>query len=122
MNNNIKSKIVITFIVGIILGGVITFIMMSYTVKQVNHEMMNTSMHDDMSAMNAKLIGKNGDELNKAFLEEMIVHHQGAVEMAKILKSGTNKSELSEFADKIINAQDPEINQMQKWLNNWYSK
>lgn len=46
----------------------------------------------------------------------MIAHHLGAIEMAKIeLKYGTDP-EMKKLAEQIINAQGPEIEQMQKWL------
>jgi uncharacterized protein (DUF305 family) len=42
---------------------------------------MDMSMRD----MDSMMKGRTGDALNKAFLEGMIPHHQGAIDMAKYL-------------------------------------
>ena len=74
-------------------------------------------MSNMMMDMTAGMKGKSGTELEKVFLKEMIVHHQGAVDMAKMLLTDkTIKPELRTFAEKIIAAQNPEIVQMTNWL------
>ena len=84
----------------------------------------NSNMSHDMSSMmmdmNANLIGKTGENLDKAFLEEMIIHHQGAVEMAEILLEGTQRQELINLANEIIDAQTQEIQMMQQWQTQWF--
>jgi uncharacterized protein (DUF305 family) len=49
----------------------------------------------------------------------MIPHHEGAVEMAKALKTQNTRTELKELADDIITAQEAEIKQMREWLGKW---
>ncbi len=77
-------------------------------------------MESMMMDMTARLKGKAGAELEKTFLEDMIVHHQGAVDMSKELLKGTNKPELIEFANAIITAQSSEIEMQKRWLKEWY--
>lgn len=55
------------------------------------------------------------------FLIKMIPHHEEAVYTAKILKEKTNRQEMKEFAEKIIETQNREIEQMNKWLDKWYA-
>lgn len=86
----------------------------------MNHEMDDMSMDSMMMDMNMSLEGLKGDELDEAFLQEMIVHHEGAVEMAKTLKAGTKRPELLKFADDIINVQTKEVSQMESWLDTWF--
>lgn len=50
----------------------------------------------------------------------MIVHHQGAVSMAKSALMHANHQELRDLAIAIITAQEGEISQMQAWLQQWY--
>lgn len=86
-------------------------------------------MQDDGSAMagmmmdmNAALRGKTGDALDKAFLEEMIVHHEGAIEMAELLLAGTKRPELQKLGTAIITAQTSEIEQMKEWRAQWFTR
>lgn len=78
------------------------------------------SMDDMMKDMNASLQGLKGDDLDKEFLKEMIVHHQGAVDMAKVLQAGTKRPELQKMANDIITVQTKEIQMMQGWLDAWF--
>ena len=79
-------------------------------------------MHGAMESMTAGLEGKTGDELDRAFLDEMIVHHEGAIEMARALLAGTQRAELKELGANIISAQAGEIEQMQSWRAEWFSR
>ena len=77
---------------------------------------MASMMHD----MNASLTGKTGDAFDKAFLSEMIVHHQGAVEMAQQVLKNSKRPELIKLANDIIKAQNGEIRMMQDWQKTWF--
>ncbi len=55
------------------------------------------------------------------FLIKIIPHHEEAVYTAKILKEKTNREEMEEFAEKIIETQSREIEQMNEWLDKWYA-
>lgn len=79
-------------------------------------------MHAEMAGMMATLSGKQGDALDEAFLSEMIVHHQGAIDMAEaVLERGVHP-ELKELARAIVDAQTKEIEQMKSWQMSWYGK
>lgn len=82
--------------------------------------MMSTDMHGAMGGMMSGLAGKSGADLEKAFLEEMIVHHEGAVEMAKTLLKGTQRPELVKLGNDIVSAQTGEIEMMRGWLKAWF--
>ena len=84
-------------------------------------EKSSESMGSMMMGMSANLKGKTGDELDKAFLSEMIVHHAGAVEMAKLLQTGTKRPELQKMAVDIITVQTAEIEMMKKWQSEWFA-
>ena len=70
--------------------------------------------------MNASLEPIKGAEFEQSFLQQMIQHHRSAVEMAKLVSDHTKRPELRELGDKIITAQQQEIDQMTKWLADWY--
>jgi uncharacterized protein (DUF305 family) len=82
------------------------------------HSSMEEAMHD----MNAGLIGKEGDTFDQAFLEEMIVHHEGAVSMAQFALARAGHREIKDLASAIITAQEGEIAMMRDWLAEWYGK
>ena len=70
--------------------------------------------------MNASLESLQGERFEQSFLQQMIQHHRSAVEMAKLVSDHTKRPELRELGDKIITAQQQEIDQMTKWLADWY--
>jgi uncharacterized protein (DUF305 family) len=70
--------------------------------------------------MNATLQPLKGAEFEAGFLQQMIQHHRSAVEMAKMVPDHTQRAELRQLAEKIISAQQQEIEQMTKWLTDWY--
>ncbi len=79
------------------------------------------SMDEMMNSMNASLVGKSGTELEKAFLTEMIPHHQGAVKMAETVladKTITNK-DIIKLANDIVTSQNKEISEMKNWLTKY---
>ncbi len=123
MNTNIILAALVTFLIGA--GG-------GYYIGNSpdnRHQMpdgseMHGSAHSDMESemegMMAALDNKTGDEFDKAFLTEMIVHHEGAVEMAEAALQNAKHAELKTMAEAIISAQTTEIEQMQNWQKSWY--
>jgi uncharacterized protein (DUF305 family) len=86
----------------------------------MNANKHNMSMESMMMDMNASLRGKTGDEFDKAFLKEMIVHHEGAVAMAEMVLTSSDRQELRDLANEIIQAQAEEIEQMKTWEKQWF--
>lgn len=82
----------------------------------------STSKTSSMKAMTTGLEGKSGDEFDRAFLKEMIVHHEGAVSMAQMLLKNTTRPELQKLGTDIIVAQTQEIGMMRGWLKAWYGQ
>ncbi|MBY0293908.1 DUF305 domain-containing protein, partial [Patescibacteria group bacterium] len=67
--------------------------------------MMQNGMGSAMDDMMAGLKGKTGDEFDRAFLSEMIMHHQGAVQMAQAALQDAKHQEIKDMAKAIISAQ-----------------
>jgi len=72
-----------------------------------------------MDDMMAELENKTGDDFDKAFIEMMIPHHEGAIEMAKAAKQSAKHDEIRTMADDIIAAQQTEIDMMRGWQREW---
>lgn len=65
--------------------------------------------------------GEMGDSpFDAAFIDGMIVHHEGAVAMAQQVLAESERPELLQMAEAIITAQQGEIAQMQTWRAEWY--
>lgn len=68
------------------------------------------------------LTGLEGDRLDRAFLQDMVWHHMGAVMMSQqLLMPGVADHEQVEVLAKTIrDEQRAEIFQMQQWLRAWF--
>lgn len=117
---------VIGLLVGVVLMGGFNYFQ-DRGDKNMMHQMPDGSMmrndgHMDnmMKGMMAGLEGKTGDAFDKEFLAQMIVHHQGAVEMAKAVLATSKRPELIQLANDIITAQNKEIGMMKDWQKAWF--
>ncbi|MBH8551141.1 DUF305 domain-containing protein [Nostocaceae cyanobacterium CENA357] len=93
---------------------------MAYS-AQMGHTMAMSS--DQMKAMMMSMdLGAADANFDLRFINAMIPHHQGAVFMAQNALSKSKRPEIKQLAQKIINAQDAEINQMKQWRKTWYNQ
>ena len=69
----------------------------------------NDAMQRDM---NVPLTG----DADVDFVRGMIPHHQGAIDMAKIVLAHGKDPAIRKLAEEVIAAQDTEIAMMRKWL------
>ena len=77
------------------------------------HEMKGMLTEDELAALGSL----SGGEFDRAWLEGMIAHHEGAVEMANdVLRDGRNQS-VRTLANEIVESQLTEIDVMKALLN-----
>ena len=70
-----------------------------------------------MDAMDAQMMqGMQAQDLDVAFICGMIPHHQGAIDMAKVVLQYGKDDKVKGWANQIIAAQEKEIAEMQDWL------
>jgi uncharacterized protein (DUF305 family) len=72
-------------------------------------EAANDKMHKDMAI-------KFSGNADIDFIRGMIPHHQGAIDMAKVVLKHGKDAETKKLAQEIIAAQEKEIAQMREWL------
>ncbi|MCA0257929.1 MAG: DUF305 domain-containing protein [Proteobacteria bacterium] len=73
------------------------------------YEEANMKMHKDMAI---KLTG----DADADFVRGMIPHHQGAIDMAKVVLEHGKDPEIRKLAEGVITAQEGEIAFMKEWL------
>jgi len=81
---------------------------------------MGMNMGMSMGEMSSTLATLKGDDFDRMFITLMIEHHQGAIDMANLVLSNSEKEELKDLANDIITAQTKEIEMMKSWLDSWY--
>lgn len=64
----------------------------------------------------AKLNGAGGAEFDRTWLDLMIKHHQGALEMAKVAQEKGADADTKKLAQDIVTSQQAEITEMQNLL------
>jgi len=97
-----------------------------YADKPFAKNMEMPGMADSMKMVSAERMQEmdkmESNQFDINFLDMMTAHHQGAVTMAKQAEQKAEHAEIKELAAQIIKAQQPEIEQMQKWKAAWGSK
>jgi len=78
-------------------------------------EMPGMMSEADMSG----LMESTGTEFDLAFVEMMATHHQGAIDMANTELKDGSLPEVTRLAEQIIDTQQDEIDQLQRWKAEW---
>src|SRR6266498_5281601 len=70
--------------------------------------------------MGSVVRGDPSQPFDQRFLNQMIVHHEGAVMSAQMMIADSARPELRDLAQRIITGQQREIDQMRQWRQDWY--
>jgi uncharacterized protein (DUF305 family) len=85
--------------------------------------MMGMMMAQDevmQSMMSGEVLGDPAEPFDLRFLDQMVPHHQMAVHSAQMMIAGSERPELRDLAQRIISAQQTEIDQMGQWRAAWF--
>jgi len=85
--------------------------------------MMSGQMDPGMMSggmMGQGTIADQNAPFDQRFLDQMIVHHQGAVMSAQMMIADSTRPELRDLAQRMITGQQHEIDQMRQWRQQWY--
>ena len=117
-----ETKPLLYRLIGFFVGGLLVAIAATTFNKPEEKETATT--HSSMSSMSmdsmtAELEDKTGDEFDQVFITNMIAHHEGAVEMAKLSAANAKHDEVKTLSEAIISAQEKEIAEMKQWQIEW---
>ena len=74
---------------------------------------------DDDPAVAPEASGESHNDADVAFAQGMIPHHEQAIEMAEMALEKSESPEVTDLAARIVDAQGPEIEKLQYWLEEW---
>lgn len=94
--------------------------------NSMNHNEMNHNLSANHSEMNHSEMksapNAAAQPFDLQFLDTMIAHHEGAVEMAKPAASKADNAELKTLAAKMVADQTREIGTMKRWREQWFAE
>ncbi|HEV2753656.1 MAG TPA: DUF305 domain-containing protein [Solirubrobacteraceae bacterium] len=90
--------------------------------KRIAHRIRTPALIAALALSLAALGACGGDDtqangIDRAFAEQMIPHHQSAVDMAEIALERAERPELRELAEQIISSQEAEIAELEEALD-----
>lgn len=126
-----KKEAIVAAVIGLLVGILATGFGAAIAVSSNHTGMM--SMHDNhngsngpddhsgmsMNNMTKELSKLTGDDFDQAYLEMMIAHHEGAIDMAELAATNAKHEEIKTLSTQIIDAQAKEISNMQQWQKDW---
>lgn len=111
-----ETKLFVAGLITLLIGGGIGYAL----AQDAAPESAGHTMDSAMTGMTAGLEGKHGADFDHAFIDEMIVHHEGAVAMAEAALEHAEREEVKTLAREIIEAQTREIGMMRGWVEEWF--
>jgi hypothetical protein len=96
-----QTKPLLYGLIGFFIGGFLVSVAATTFDKPENKE---TITNTSMSSMS---------------MDDMTVHHEGAVEMAKLSANNAKHEEIKNLSQAIISAQEKEIAEMKQWQADW---
>ena len=107
-------------ILGLVMAAVLIAACTSTTAQNPENSSAPETMMTGTAMPGAEVPGTGTMDFDQMFINMMVPHHQGAVEMAKIAQERAEHPEVKEMADAIITGQEEEITQMKAWKQQWY--
>lgn len=129
-----RNQTILSGVIGLFIGMILTGLVASLAVNNNYGGMMQMmGMHQNstkqefgtdhadmsMSDMSGELTNLTGDAYDKAFIDMMISHHQGAIDMSVLSSTRAKHDEVKKLSQDIITAQEKEISQMKQWQQTW---
>jgi uncharacterized protein (DUF305 family) len=112
--NNIIVIVLVSFVV--LIAGMTTFIIIKNKLSQNTNR---TSSIVNESQTYKKYAALKGEAYDKAFLANMIVHHESAMNMAEMASVSASRQEIKDLAFSISTSQGKEVAEMGDFQGRW---
>src|SRR5688572_24343717 len=113
MNKKNKQIIIAGIVALVVAVGAIVYIFRDQLFRNVSVQLQSETAQIDKSSDEYKQYSvMTGEDYDRNFIANMIAHHQGAADMAKLAQKNAKHQELKNMADDIISAQEKEIADM----------
>jgi uncharacterized protein (DUF305 family) len=80
--------------------------------KEAMKGMGHSKMDDGSGGTASGMVMKNGEYSDERFIDAMVPHHEGAVDMAEVALKNAEHEEIRRLAEDIISAQEAEIKEL----------
>ncbi len=77
---------------------------------EMDHDQMGHGM--GTGGMARQMVMESGEYSDKAFMDAMVPHHQGAIEMARVALGNAEHEEVKELSQNIVSTQQSEIGKL----------
>jgi uncharacterized protein (DUF305 family) len=118
-----KRNIIIGIIVVVLAAGGIAWYLI--TEKQMREQVQQETSKNTSSEASSqpkddnKFATLKGEEFDKAYVADMLAHHEGAVNMSEMAGAAAQRQEIRDLAQTIVDTQSQEISQMRTWQQEW---
>lgn len=113
-----KKKVAIYFFTTLLTSSAIASLISVNAVVANEREQAQTSPETSATPMESQMNAST--QVDRNFIEMMVPHHEGAIEMAKMALDRAKSPQVRELAQSIIEKQTREIEQMRTWYKQWY--
>ena len=112
-----KHKILTTLLaIVVIIGGAITFILTHPPADLATQSDEGEERHGNQAITTETI----AEQAERTYLEEMIPHHQEAIDSSKQMLERSSNADVKRLAEGIIAGQEKEIADMKTWYKSWY--
>ncbi len=88
--------------------------------KQPTPQKSMTEQMDQCQNMMKQSLNNPNVAYDKQYIDAMIRHHQGAIQMAQDAKEKAQHPEVKQLSQSIIDTQQKEIAKLKEWRQKWY--
>ncbi len=111
MNTNLRYGVA-----GLLIGGLLVWFGTTSVVNTNNQNIMG------MMGIRSQRPVAQMSNIDRHFIEQMIPHHEGAIEMANLALQKASHQEIKNLSVSIITSQTAEIIKMREWYKDWFGK